>query len=149
MCPKIFILRVVPKEVHLQQVLKMPSMRFNARLDTAHHGSPHQFKVADNVTGIQNAMVKFSLIVNRSCIHKGVYVSPQEKIQRIQIWRAWRPCSRPPLPIFCWWQVLLRTSPTARLKCAGAPSCMYHICALTANGTSSSSFGRSSETKSR
>jgi hypothetical protein len=36
----------------------------------------------------------------------------------------------PPVPIPRSWQVLLRTSHTARLKCAGAPSCMYHTGAL-------------------
>jgi hypothetical protein len=40
----------------------MPSMRFNARLDTSHHGPPHPFKdagvVADSLTGIHSAMVK-------------------------------------------------------------------------------------------
>jgi hypothetical protein len=45
--------------------------------------------------------------------------------------------------------MVLRTSRTARLKCAGAPSCMCHIRALTASGTSSSSFGRSCQRKSR
>jgi hypothetical protein len=36
----------------------------------------------------------------------------------------------PPVPVPRSRQVLLRTSRTARLKCAGAPSCMYHIGAL-------------------
>jgi hypothetical protein len=59
----------------------MPSTRFNARLDTSHHGPPHPFKdagvAADGLTGIHNAMVKCLFVVNRSCIHKGFYVSPQ------------------------------------------------------------------------
>jgi hypothetical protein len=62
----------------------MSSMRFNARLDTSHHGPPHPFKgarvVADTLTGIQNAVVKCLFVLNRSCIHKGFYVSPQIKI---------------------------------------------------------------------
>jgi hypothetical protein len=37
----------------------MSSMRFNARLDTSHHGPPHPCKdagvVADSLTGIHNA----------------------------------------------------------------------------------------------
>jgi hypothetical protein len=37
----------------------------------------------------------------------------------------------PPLHIHRSWEVLLRTSRTARLKCAEAPSCTYHIRALT------------------
>jgi hypothetical protein len=37
---------------------------------------------------------------------------------------------------------------TARLKCAGAPSCICHIRVLIASGTSSSSFGRSCKRKS-
>jgi hypothetical protein len=47
---------------------------------------------------------------------------------------------------------LLRTSRTARLKCAGAPSrmsCMYHIRVLTARVTASTNFGRSCKRKSR
>jgi hypothetical protein len=51
----------------------MSSTRFNARLDTSHHGPPHPFKdagvVADSLTGIHNAMVKCLFIVNRICIH--------------------------------------------------------------------------------
>jgi hypothetical protein len=54
-------------------MLKMTSMRFDAHLDTSHHGPPHPYRdagaVADNLTGIHNAMCLFA--VNRSCIHKG------------------------------------------------------------------------------
>jgi hypothetical protein len=75
----------------------MSSTRFNAGLDTSHHGASHSFKdagvVVDSLTGIRNAIVKRHFVVNRSCIHKGFSVSPQVKIQRIQIWRAWRPYS--------------------------------------------------------
>jgi hypothetical protein len=50
-------------------------MRFNARLDTSHQGPPHPFKdagvVADSLTDIHSAMVKWLFSVNRS-IHKGV-----------------------------------------------------------------------------
>jgi hypothetical protein len=144
----------------------MSSMRFNARLDMSHHGTPHLFRdggvVADSLTIIHNAMCPF--VVNRSCIHKGhneFRVSPRVKIQRIQTWRARRPCSGsssaylsvmihvtenmsystksdecggravgPPLPIYRSWYMLVRTCRTARLKCAGAPTCMYHIRAL-------------------
>jgi hypothetical protein len=78
-------------------MLNMSSMRFNTCLDTSYHGPPHPYKdagvVADILTGINNAMVKCLFIVNRSCIHKGFLVSPQVKIQTIQIWRAWKPCS--------------------------------------------------------
>jgi hypothetical protein len=41
--------------------------------------------VADSLTGIHNMMVKCLFVVNRSCIHEGVQVPPQVKIQRIQI----------------------------------------------------------------
>jgi hypothetical protein len=58
----------------------MSSMRFNARHHTSHHGPPHPCKdagaVVDSLTGIHNAMVKCLFVGNRSCIHKGVYVSP-------------------------------------------------------------------------
>jgi hypothetical protein len=50
-------------------------MRFNAHLDTSHHGPPHPFKdagaVADSLTGIHNAMVKFLFVVSRSSKHMG------------------------------------------------------------------------------
>jgi hypothetical protein len=53
----------------------MSSMRFNARLDTLHHGPQHPFidagVVGDSLIGIQNAMVKCLFVVNRRCIHKG------------------------------------------------------------------------------
>jgi hypothetical protein len=53
----------------------MSSMRFNAFLNTSHHGLSHQFKdarvVADSLIGIHNPMVKCLFVVNRSCIHMG------------------------------------------------------------------------------
>jgi hypothetical protein len=51
--------------------------------------------VSDSLTGIQSAMVRCLFVVNRSCIHKGIYVFPQTKIQVIQIWQAWRLCNGP------------------------------------------------------
>jgi hypothetical protein len=52
-------------------------MRFNARLDTSHHGPPHPFKdagvVADSLTSTNNAM--FFFIVDSSCIHVFLCVS--------------------------------------------------------------------------
>jgi hypothetical protein len=54
----------------------MSSMRFNARVDTSHHGPPHPIKdagvVEDSLIGIHNAVVKCLFVVNRSCIHKGI-----------------------------------------------------------------------------
>jgi hypothetical protein len=51
-------------------------MRFNAGLNTSHHGPTQEFKaaavVADSLTGINNAMVKCLFIVNRNCIDRGV-----------------------------------------------------------------------------
>jgi hypothetical protein len=104
----------------------MSSMRFDARLDTPHYGPWHPLKdagvVADSLTGIHSAMVKCLFVVNRSCKHKGSEVSPQ----RIQTWRgAWRPCSGSSSA--CPSVTTGVTSRTARLKCAGAPSCIYHI----------------------
>jgi hypothetical protein len=63
---------------------------------------------------------------------------------RIQVRRACRTCRVSSCIYPSSWQVLLRTARTARLKCAGTPTCMYHIRALTA-----SSFGRSCKRKSR
>jgi hypothetical protein len=61
----------------------MSSMRFNARLDTSHHGPPHPFNdagaVADRSTGIHSAMVKCLFAVNRSCIHRGFLGVPTGK----------------------------------------------------------------------
>jgi hypothetical protein len=54
----------------------MSSMRFNALLDTSHHGPPHPFKdagiVADSLIGIHVAMVKCLFVINRSRIHMGL-----------------------------------------------------------------------------
>jgi hypothetical protein len=59
----------------------MPSMRFNARLDTSHHGSPHPFKdsraFADSLTGMRNEMEKCFSVFNRCCFQ----VSPHEAMQ--------------------------------------------------------------------
>jgi hypothetical protein len=45
----------------------MSSMRFNACLDTSHHGSPNPFRdavvVADSLTSIHNAMVNCLFVV--------------------------------------------------------------------------------------
>jgi hypothetical protein len=38
-------------------------------------------EVADSLTGIHNAMVKCPFVVNRSYIHKGVQVPPQDSSQ--------------------------------------------------------------------
>jgi hypothetical protein len=77
----------------------MSSMRFNTRLDASHHRPTHLFKdarvVADSLTGIYNVIVKCLFVVNRSCIHNGLYMTLQVKIQRIQIRRVQRPCSGP------------------------------------------------------
>jgi hypothetical protein len=63
----------------------MSSMKSIARLDKSHHGpSKDSGAVADNMTGIQNAMTKYPFVVNRSCIHKGFQISAEVKIhQRI------------------------------------------------------------------
>jgi hypothetical protein len=49
----------IARGMHLQEELKMPSMRFNARLDTSHYGPPYPYKdtraVADSLTGIHGA----------------------------------------------------------------------------------------------
>jgi hypothetical protein len=131
----------------------MSSMRFNAHLDTSHHGSPHPYKdagaVADSLTRIHNAMVKCLFVVNRSCIHKGLHLFPQVKIQGIQTWRAWRPCSRSSSTYPSVMRgVTENISHSAALMCRST-TCMYHIRALTASDTSSSSFGRSGNMKSR
>jgi hypothetical protein len=56
----------------------MCSMKFNAHLDTSHHGPPHPCKdggvVADSLTDIHSATVQCLFVVNRSCIHKGFQV---------------------------------------------------------------------------
>jgi hypothetical protein len=58
-------------------------------MDTSHHRPQHPFKnagvVADSLTGIHSAMVKYLFVVNRSCIHKDSEAFPQVKIQRIQV----------------------------------------------------------------
>jgi hypothetical protein len=131
----------------------MSSTRFNAPLYMSHHGPPHPYKdagaVADSLTGIHNAMVKCLFVVNRSCIHKGLQLFLQVIIQGIQTWRAWRSCSGSsstyPSVVR---GVTENISHSAALMCRST-TCMYHIRALTASDTSSSSFGSSCKRKSR
>jgi hypothetical protein len=63
-------------------------MRFNAHFDTPYHGIPNPFKdariVADSLIGIHSAM-NCLFVVKRSCIHEGFHLSPQVKIQSIQV----------------------------------------------------------------
>jgi hypothetical protein len=58
-------------------------MGFNARFNMSHHGPPHPFRdawvVANSLTGIHSAMVKWPFVHNRSCIHKDIQVSPHVK----------------------------------------------------------------------
>jgi hypothetical protein len=53
----------------------MPSMRFNALLDTSHHGPPHPLKdaevIAESLKGTHNAMANCVFFANRSCADKG------------------------------------------------------------------------------
>jgi hypothetical protein len=116
----------------------MSSMRFNARLDTSHHGPPHPYKEAGAIAA--GATVKSLSVVNRSCILKSVQVSPEVKIQRIQIWRgAWRPCSGS--------SSTCPSGMTAVTENISHSTEHHHACAafvlLTASGTSSSGFARS------
>jgi hypothetical protein len=118
-------------------MLKMSCIRFNTRLDTSHLGPPHPCKDAgadaDSLTGIHNAIVKCLFVVNRSCIHRGFCVSPQVKVQRIEIWRgAWRPCSGSSstypsviLYIMIWYQVLFTT--TDLVCCICTTDVMPHV----------------------
>jgi hypothetical protein len=106
-------------------MLKMSSLRFGARLDMSRYVPPLAFTVtgvdADSLTGIHNATMKSLFDINRSCI-SGV---PTGKISR-----GFKPCElgghalRPPLPMHqsLLLYFLLRTSRTARLQCAWAPS---------------------------
>jgi hypothetical protein len=61
----------------------MSSLRFNASLDTSHHGQPHPLndagEVANILTSIHNAMVKCLSVVNTSCIHERFLGVPRGK----------------------------------------------------------------------
>jgi hypothetical protein len=67
MCPET-ICELWLKEYIYNKYSECPFMRFNAHLDTSHHGPRNPFKdaveVADTLTGIHNAMS----VVNRSRI---------------------------------------------------------------------------------
>jgi hypothetical protein len=128
---QISLLTNVRKHLDCELQLKMSSREINAPLDTSQLGPPHPFKdagvVADSVTGFHIAVVKCLFVVNRSCIHKGCWLSPQVKIQRFEIWWSWRPCSgSSAYPSVMTGNISHSTR---------APSCMHHIRALTACGT--------------
>jgi hypothetical protein len=57
----------------------MSSMRFNARLDTSHHGPPHLFKDAGVVS--DSLTVKCLFVVSRCCVHKGLLGVPTGRNQ--------------------------------------------------------------------
>jgi hypothetical protein len=69
--------------------------------------------VADCLRGIHSAMVKWK--------HKDCEVFPQINIQRIQIWRAWRPGSGSSSTYPSATIRVIGTSRTARLKWPGVP----------------------------
>jgi hypothetical protein len=57
--------------------MKISSTKFYARHDMSYHGQSYPFKdagvVADSLTGIHNAMVKFLFVINRNYIYKGFW----------------------------------------------------------------------------
>jgi hypothetical protein len=61
----------------------MFSMRFNARIDTSHHGPPHPFKdagvVADSLMDIHNAMVKCLFVCQKDLHTQGFLGVPTSK----------------------------------------------------------------------
>jgi hypothetical protein len=78
------------------KVVKMSSIRFNCtyRHISPWTAAPNTGVVVDSLTGIYNVTVKSLFVVNRSCIHTQRFSGvPTVKIQRIQLWWAWRPCS--------------------------------------------------------
>jgi hypothetical protein len=81
----------------------MPFMRLNARLDTAHHGTPHPLKdageVADSLTDIHNAMVKYLFVVNSNCIHKGFRCLHRHESRGFKSGGSGGHAVGPPLPI--------------------------------------------------
>jgi hypothetical protein len=78
-------------------MLKMFVMRFNAHLDTSHHGSPHPYKdaevVAGSLTGIHKAMVKCLFIVNRTAYTRVSRCPHRQKSRGFKSLGAWRSCS--------------------------------------------------------
>jgi hypothetical protein len=102
-------------------VLKISCMRFYARLDTSHHGPPHQFRdtgaVADSLRDIHSAMMCI-FVVSRSWglldvpAGEAIEDSSPANVEATQ-WVLYLSVS---------WYLLLRTSRTAQLRCAGAPS---------------------------
>jgi hypothetical protein len=85
--------------MHLQEVLKMSSVRFNTCLDTSYHWPSNTFKdvggVAGSVTAVHNALLKSFYVINRKWINKGFQVYPNIETQRIQVRWAWGPHSGP------------------------------------------------------
>jgi hypothetical protein len=71
----------VQKHLICELKIKMSSARFNAHLDTFHHGLPHPFQDAwvavNSLASIKQWWCLF--VVNRSCIYKGFQVPPTGK----------------------------------------------------------------------
>jgi hypothetical protein len=126
----------------------MSSMRSNAPLGTS-HPFVDAWAVAGSLRGIRNAMVKCPFIVNKSCIHKGFRCPHRWRSKGFFSDEHEGHAVGPTLRIHRSWWMLLRTSRTARLKCAGVPSRVYHIRVLIACVTSPSNFGILSKRKSR
>jgi hypothetical protein len=110
----------------------MASVRFSARLDTPHHGPSHRLKVAGVVAGtlagIHNALVKSSS-TSTGAAYTRVFTCPHGyKSRGFKSGERGDHAVGSALPFYHSRCVLLGTSRTARLKCAGAPSCIPYSC---------------------
>jgi hypothetical protein len=102
----------------------MSSVRFGARLDTSHHGPPQRHPQCDGEMSLRCQEEPHT----QGCSGVPTGKNPEDS-------------SQASVEVMQWVLLYLsfghdRTPRTARLKCAGAPSRMYHFRALTASGTS-------------
>jgi hypothetical protein len=115
----------------------MSSMRFKSRLHTSNYRLPHSFKISgavtDSLTGINNAM-KSLYDVNWRCIHNDFCVSSQVKSWGFKSGERGGYAVGLPPPFNLTWRLLQRTSSTARLQCAIAPSYTDHVIAVSVGG---------------
>jgi hypothetical protein len=128
MCPQTFNSWIIAERVQSKYVLKISSMCFNARRDSLIMDRSIRSKMlgwlrivwqASTVRWLNASSVTTGAAQTQKILGDSTGKNPEfSDLVSVEL--------GPPVPIHRPWYVLLRTSRTARLKSAGAPSCVYH-----------------------